>query len=270
MGKSIHIKIKLILAIISIFLLPFSQLVIKNQCNGSFSEITDAYVITNFANFELVIDHNNIHSTNNITHVSFDYYGDYPTQPIYDRYQYNLPLNCSDFYISVKVDYSANETLGIFITYLFIVGEEHALTTPEVWDSWTANQARYYIKGNPNGIPDDAESEPNVAGLNGTVIFEVVRLSDILTTTIYDEYYTVLLTKQWTSGVSTLVSNFNINHRSGWLGAETHATFYDLYANFTQLSTELPTIFLGYTSGLPFIFTIIFLGIVKIARNKKK
>jgi hypothetical protein len=274
MGKLIKIKIIIIVTVICF--LPFSQILGRNQSKSSFIETNDTYVLTDFSNFELVVDHDYIHSTNNINNVTFDYYGDYPALPIYDRYKYDLPLNYSDFYISVKVDYLANETSGAFITYLFVIGEEHALTAPEVWDAWTTNQAKYYIKGYPNGTPDDAESDPNIAGLNGTVIFEVFRLSDILNSTIYDENYNILLTKQWTSGVSTLVSSFNINHRSGWLGAETHAIFYDLYANFTLPNTEtttntgLITIILGYASGLPFIFTIIFLGVVIVIRKKRK
>jgi len=43
------------------------------------------YELTDFADFEQVVDHNNITSSNNVSFIKFDYYGDYPDDGIYEK-----------------------------------------------------------------------------------------------------------------------------------------------------------------------------------------
>ncbi len=274
MGVNIHFKLTIILFSL-IGALPFyshNSLGQVNQLDDRISIDSDPIILTDFSEFELTVDDSYIHSTNYGSHVDFDYYGDCPINPIYDRYLYTLPVNCSDFFIKVKVNYSTNLTTGVFITYIGVAGEDHGLTAAKVWDAWAGSQAKHYINGYPNGIADDCEDEANSAGLAGTVIFQISRVDNILTTSIYNEYYTVLyLTKTWTTGVSTPVSAISINHRSGLVGAESHATFYDFYAKFTKPdnSTARFTIEFGFNAIIPFIIVGILLGAISIIRRKK-
>jgi len=241
-------RIKLLLVInmliFGIFI-PISQVSTKGIVESSVHQITDlhTYVLTDFADFEHVVNHTYMYSSNNISHIEFDYLGETSDAAIYEKYLYTLPLNCSDFYIRLKMNYTASDISDIFISYAKVYGEDYAITETKIYDGWVGSQAKHYLQAWPNGVSDSYEDGVNSAGLSGTVTYEMSRFSGIVATKIMNEDSSVVfLEHQWTSGVSTLTYGFAVFHRSGLLGGDTHATFYDLYANFTTTEyTPLPT-----------------------------
>lgn len=281
---SSYIKLFLLINILILgIFIPLNQIAAKRAFEPNIPQATDlqTYVITDFAGFEQVVDHSDMNSSNYNSHIDFDYPGNCSDDAIYEKYLYTLPLNCSDFYIRLKMNYTASDISGIFISYVKVYGEDHAITALKVYDAWVASQAKHYLNGWPNGTEDNCEDGVNSAGLSGTVTYEMSRFNGTVTSKIMNEDSSVVfLENQWTSGFSTLTYGFAVFHRSGLLGADTHASFYDLYANFTTAENTtspppsstifFPSFTIGISSGLIVTYAVCIIGMLIYLKKRKQ
>jgi len=174
------------------------------------------------------------------------------------------------------MNYTTSDVSGIFISYVKIFGEDYALTALKVWDAWVASQAKHYINGWPNGTEDNYEDSANSAGLNGTVTFEISKVDGVLISKImYGGAAIERLTQVWASFGGANASAVAFYHRSGTYGADTHATFYDLYANFTTTEYTptsvfvFPTFTFGIYSELIATSAVCIIGMIVYLKKRK-
>lgn len=230
------------------------------------------YSLTDFSNFEKTFDHEFIYSTNNNTHVIFNYTGESSDYPILERFTYTLPVNCSDFQIQLKMIYYMSSVSEFIISYVKVFGEEYAIIEGGVWDAWAHNSGKYYMKSWANGTGETHEGSTNSAGLSGTVTLDFNRFGNTVYAKIKNEDSTYThFSKEWSFGVSNLTSGFAVTFRTGELGCENYAIFYDLSANFTN---STPTILfpLGIfpITGIIFVASVIFIRTLAYHKGNRK
>ncbi|HUU78803.1 MAG TPA: hypothetical protein VMX55_10680 [candidate division Zixibacteria bacterium] len=236
MGQNSKYRFSLIASIIFISLI-FMQLNFVNA-NKLNLAIESDFEVTNFSDFLLTIDHPDIDSSINNTHAIFEFQGVFDSGIENDRYTYTLETNATDFYIRVNLDYYMSSTSEGMISYLKIMGEEHAIAEAGILDSWSGSQGKYYINAWPFGVSDLQEAVVNSAGLSGNVTLEIYRIENNVNVSIMNEdKSTILFSYSWSAGLSNKVSSFAVTMRTNFDATDIHAIFSGVYAGFWYNTT---------------------------------
>jgi len=254
--------------ILLVFLIPVLSLSATRFENELQLTSTSDINVTNFSKFEKFDEEELIHSSKNDTHIEFLFNTSSPEHPLLERYEYSLPINCTDFSTRIKLHYSMSSISEGMIAYFGTDGEDHPIVTTGMQDAWIASQGLFYVKGFPFGITQENKSNPNSAGLAGIVTFQISRTNNVVIGKILNEdATTILYSYQYTEGFDTRIFRIVVAFRTNFDATEMRATFFSLEGSFTP--GTYPTVLFGFpVNSLMILTSIIFIMI--FLRSKKK
>ncbi|MHA1354740.1 MAG: hypothetical protein ACTSR1_06170, partial [Candidatus Heimdallarchaeota archaeon] len=96
---------------INFLMFYFNTQNVLTDANATISSIVADLVIeqdeiirlSDFSSFYKVVSDPYIDDVNNDTHIEYKFQGTAPSYPFYERYSYYLPVNCTDFFIELKL-----------------------------------------------------------------------------------------------------------------------------------------------------------------------
>lgn len=232
--------------------------------------------LTNFTLFEKFTESPLIYSTRNDTHIDFIFNQSSPSHPHWERYEYILPGNCSDFSISLNIQYNMSSVSEGMIVYFTAYGEVKDVIENGIQDAWAGSQGLYYVKAWPFGAYDLHLSPTNSAGLSGNVTFQISRTDNIAVGKILDKNASSILhSYQWTEGLEAKIQGITASFRTNFDATKMQATFSGLNANFTFETIDpttpptIPSVIFGLTSNTILIISSVVFCIV-IMREKRR
>jgi len=234
---------------------------------------TSIITLTNFTGFEKYVDDPLIHSSMNNTHIDFLFNTSSLSHPLYERYQYILPVNCSDFSICLNLQYNMSSISEGLIVYFTAYGEDNNIIENGIQDAWSASQGLYYVNGWPFGVYDLHVSPTNSAGLSGNVTFQISRTNNVAVGKILDENaVNTLHSYQWTEGLETKIYRITASFRTNFDATKMQATFSGINANFTYETSDstTPSFIFGPTSNSVILLSSVVLSFVILLCKRRK
>ncbi|NHJ48234.1 MAG: hypothetical protein FK733_10650 [Asgard group archaeon] len=216
----------------------------KRFSNVSNTEASSAKLIINdFEDFYNYRDDAEIITEKTSSAITMNYAGISSEYPIYERYLYDFPRNCTDFDVSLKIDFDMASNSDYLTATLTIYGVGHRIIAGGLWDPQAGTTGAWYYSAYPDGIKDQYYTNFGDSGLSGSFYLHFTREGDIVTATHKDgSDTTTLYTYSWSSGLSNLAWGMAVNIYTGTTNSNNSVTFSNLDAVFDYANPNDPAV----------------------------
>lgn len=205
------------------------DLIENDDDNDNYSMQSTIMNFNNFSEFDLVRDSIYIDSTNQNDSIFIEYNKSTTINKNYEEYLFDLNKygDCSDFYISCKVNYTFGEMVqerGSFNLALESdydeygeLDENRTICYTEIQDAWVENYGVFHLVAFPNGVADDVLTSYGSVNSYDTVYFELTRINEFVNLTIRNALDNeIILMKNWSSGLNRVINKVRLWFRSGF------------------------------------------------------